>query len=109
MYSKKKILQVILFTINYFLSRRVINKAFLTPRLGFDDLQLCSGSGLVVFSDLTAHAETQSHHVVLLAVTRQTTLDVVQQSRLQSDVLHTHVRYGSEITCHLLSQDHRND
>ncbi len=86
---------------------------FLTPGLRFDDFELRSCGCLVVFSDLSPHAETQSHHVVLLAVARQTTLDVVQQSRLQPDVLshtHTHTRRHTHTHTHTHTdtQTHRH-
>ncbi len=84
---------------------------FLTPGLRFDDFELRSCGCLVVFSDLSPHAETQSHHVVLLAVARQTTLDVVQQSRLQPDVLshtdaHTHTHRHAHAHTHAQTQTH---
>lgn len=59
----------------------------LTPGLRLDDLELRPGRHLVVFSDLPPHAETQRHHVVFLAVGRQTSLDVIQQRRLQTGAL----------------------
>ena len=59
----------------------------LTPGLRLDDLQLRSGSHLVVFSDLPPHAEAQRHHVVLLAVRGEAALDVIQQGRLQTGAL----------------------
>ncbi len=82
---------------------------FLTPGLRFDDFELCSCGCLVVFSDLSPHAETQSHHVVLLAVARQTTLDVVQQSRLQPDVLsHTHTHTQTQTHARRHRHTHRH-
>lgn len=59
----------------------------LTPGLRLDDLELRPGSHLVVLSDLPPHAEAQSHHVVFLAVCRNTALNVVQQGRLQTGAL----------------------
>lgn len=52
-------------------------KTALTPGLRLNQLQLDAGRCLVILSYLPAHTEAQGNHIVLFAVSRAATFDVV--------------------------------